>query len=226
MAYTAQQLVTLACQIAKTPGFTTQAGQFLNIILADYAQVMDLDSIRQTTILNINSQSASYSLPSDYLRAVEVFYNVNGTIFYLNQIPLSDYDQEFQGPGISNYPEQYATDISKFTGPKIFFWPPPALPLAVTIRYRPQIADIVTPETSSTIPWFANQRILLKDLCVELFSLADDSRGPATEQEVERRMKKYLIMDDDKEGYARQVMLDRRFFRSSGNARNTKQQPL
>lgn len=226
MAYTAQQLVTLACQIAKTPGFVTQAGQFLNMILADYAQVMDLDVIRQTTVLNINSQSASYPLPADYLRAVEVFYNVNGTIFYLNQIPLSDYDQEFQGPGISNYPEQYATDISQSTGPTIFFWPPPALPLAVTLRYRPQTTDIDTPETSSVIPWFPNQRILLKDLTVELFALADDSRGPQTEAEVEKRMRKYLIMDDDKEGYAQQVQLDRRYFRPNGNTPNTKQQPL
>lgn len=226
MAETASTLVNMACQIAKTPGMTIQAGKFMNMILADYAQTMDLDVIRTTTILNIDSQSAVYDLPSDYLRAVEVFYNINGTIFYLNQIPLSDYDQEFQGPGISNYPEQYATDIAQSTGPVMYFWPPPALPLAVTLRYRPQTADIANPETSSVVPWFPNQRILLKDMCVELFALADDSRGPAFMQEVEGRMKKYLIMDDDKEGFAQQVILDRRYFRPNGNARNTKQQPL
>jgi hypothetical protein len=226
MAYTAAQLVSLACQIAKTPGMLTQAGQFMNMILADYAQTMDLDVIRLTYTLNINAGSASYALPANFLRSDEVFYNVNGTIFYLNQIPLSDYDQEFQGPGISNYPQQYATDIAQSTGPTIYFWPPPALPLAVTLRYRPQTTDITTPETSSVIPWFPNQRLLLKDLCVELFALADDSRGAATMAEVESRMKKYLVMDDDKEGFARQVILDRRFFRPNGNARNTKQQPL
>lgn len=225
MAYTAAQLVTLACQIAKTPGMKSQAGQFLNMILADYAQTMDLDVIRVTATLNINAGSASYALPANYLRSAEVFYNVNGTIFYLNQIPLSDYDQEFQGPGISNYPQQYATDVST-TPHTMFFWPPPALPLAVTLRYRPQTDDIDTPETSDMVPWFPNQRILLKDICVELFALADDTRGPMAMAEVESRMKKYLIMDDDKEGYAQQVQLDRRYFRPNGNARNTKQQPL
>jgi hypothetical protein len=222
MSYTASQLVTLACQICNVPGRTSQVGQFLNMILADHAQTMDEDTIRKTTTLNISPQAIIpyfYALPSDYLRFYDVFYLVSGEPFYLNQIELKDLDRQFTGSGINNYPESFATDMSQNpqatagTSPSISFYPPTSVPLAVTVRYRPQTADIVTPETSSTIPWFPNQRILLKELCLEAGSLADDSRVQNWEAEVERRMKKYMIMSDDTEGFSATVKLDARTFR-------------
>ena len=48
MALQAQQIVALATQIAKVPGYTLQAGQMLNMILADLAETYDLEVARKT----------------------------------------------------------------------------------------------------------------------------------------------------------------------------------
>lgn len=226
MSYSAATLVSLACQICNIPGRTSQVGQMLNLILADYAQTMDEDVIRKTATLNIGPQATIpyfYALPADYLRFYDIFYLVNGEPFYLTQMPLSDLDQQYTGSGIDNYPEQFATDMSQNpqptagASPSISFFPPPSIPLAVTVRYRPQTADIVTPETSATVPWFPNQRLLLKELCMEAGSLSDDSRVGNWEQEVERRMKKYMTLADDSEGFSMTVKLDPRQFRPRNN---------
>ena len=222
--YTAAQLVTLACQVCNCPGRTSQAGQFLNLILANYAQTADLDTIRKTTTLNIGPQATipyPYPLPSDYLRFYDVFYLVQGEPFYLTQMELKDFDSLFTGQGINNYPERFATDmavapggVTPATAPNMYFYPPPAIPLSVTVRYRPQTGDITTPETSSTIPWFPNQLILLEDLCIKLGDLVDDDRTQGWEIRLNNRMRKYLVMDDDKEGFAQRVKLDPNTFRN------------
>jgi hypothetical protein len=220
MAYSAAQIVNLALQAGRgTSGYTSQAGQFLNLILSFLAQTYDFDEVRKTTTINLTGSSASYSLPTDYLRSREVFYNVNGTIFYLNQIPLEEYDQAFIGPGINDYPEQFATQIESGL---IYFWPPPNLSLAVTLRYQSQPADIFMPETSSTIPWFLNQQYLIKRLTADIAMLTDDTRHQTLVAEAEKILEKFLMMSDDKEGYAQQVTLDRRRFRSFGALKPTK----
>lgn len=233
--YSAKQLIALGCQIAKiNAGMAPQAGQFLNMILAEYAQTMDLDTIRKTTTFNVSKSytgigynNAGYLLPVDYLREVQVFYNVNGTIFNLDPIALEKYNTLFEGTGIADYPESFATDISQqaiaaYGAPVMYFWPPSAIALTMNLLYRPQTSDIIGPENSNVVPWFPNQRILLRDLCVDLMLLGDDSRKDDLIKEVETRMRKYLIMKDDKEGYAIQVKLDPQLFRPQNNVPPTK----
>ena len=53
MAYTSAQIVALACQIAKVPGYTSMAGQFLNTILEELWQVYDFAFSRQKTYINL-----------------------------------------------------------------------------------------------------------------------------------------------------------------------------
>jgi len=235
MSYSAKQLVALAVQISKVgSGMQTQAGQFLNMILAEYAQTMDLDAIRKSAEFNVNASitnigynNAGYLLPVDYLREVQMYYNVNGTIFDLDPIALEKYTTLFEGTGIADYPESFATDISQqavslWGAPVVYFWPPPAIPLTMKLLYRPQTSDIASPEVSNVVPWFPNQRILLRDLCVDLMLLSDDRRKDDLEKEVERRMRKYLIMKDDREGFAQTVKLDPQLFRPQNNLPPTK----
>ena len=235
MPYTAQQLVSLACQIAKVQsGMAPQVGQFLNMILANYAQTMDLDKIRKPVTINVSAavtgigyNSAGYLLPTDYYRGNQVLYNVDGTIFDLDQISLNKYLTLFQGTGIANYPEWYATDISEqaideWGAPVMYFWPPPAIALAVTFLYRPQPADISGPETSSVIPWFENQLTLLEDLSQQAMLIGDDSRITNMQTVIKERMRKYLTMKDDEEGFAIQVKLDPQLFRRRDNLKPTK----
>ena len=61
MALTAAQIVTLACQIAKTQGMTAQAGQKLNAILQELCQTYDLSAARLTTTFNFTGSSRATS---------------------------------------------------------------------------------------------------------------------------------------------------------------------
>lgn len=232
MPYTSQQLVQRACYIAKAPGFVAQAGQYLNMILEDLCQTYDFDFIRKTLTLSVNplpnngnGLPQGYSLAADHLRCREVFYYVSGEPFYLTQMPLEEFDQLYNGPGIANYPENFAVDDS--TAPyTIFFYQPPQVPLTIFVRYQPQMPSITNPETSSTIPWFINQRYLLKKLSADLMGETDDKRQDDWLAKAEDMLQKFLVMKDDKEGYAQTVKLDRRVFKGGGSLRATKQQPL
>ncbi len=222
MALQAQQIVALALSAGRgTSGYTSQAGQFLNAILSYLAQTYDFDECRKTVVLPVTGNTASYSLPTDYLRAREVFYYVSGTPFYLNQIPLEEYDQLFNGPGINNYPEQFATQVET-SPPTMYFWPPPNISLSVNLRYQSQPSDILTPETSSVIPWFPNQQYLIKRLTADIAMLTDDTRHQSLLAESAAILDKFLMIDDDKSGYAQQVTLDRRRFRNISNLKPTK----
>jgi hypothetical protein len=223
MALQAQQIVALALSAGRgTSGYTAQAGQFLNLILSYLAQTYDFDECRKLATLTLSGSSASYSLPADYLRAREVFYYVGGTPFYLNQIPLEEYDQLFNGAGINNYPEQYATQIEASPTPLIYFWPPPNLSLSVSVRYQAQPPDILTPESSSTIPWFPNQQYLVKRLTADIAMLTDDTRHQTLLSEAAAILDRFLMIDDDKSNYSQQVQLDRRRFRNISNLKPTK----
>lgn len=233
MAYTAQQLVQRACFIAKAPGYLTQGGMYLNMILQDLCQTYDFDFIRQTLTLSVSPLPANgdtslptgYALNADHLRTREVFYYVNGEPFYLTQLPIEEFDQLYNGPGVTNYPQNYSirTETSPYT---IYFYQPPQVPLTVFVRYQPQKDDITNPETSSVIPWFTNQRYLLKKLSADLMGETDDKRQAGWFKEAEDMLRLFLEMKDDKENYAQTIKLDRRVFRGGGNLKATKQQPL
>ncbi len=217
MAYTAAQLVTLALQVCNLPtGRASQVGQMLNIILANHAQTIDEDVIRKTTTLVIGPQATIpywYTLPTDYLRFYDVFYYVNGEPFYLNQMELSEFDQMYVGSGVSKYPGSFTTDVSQ--SPVVMaFYPPPSVPLSVTVRYRPQTADITAPETSATIPWFPNQLVLLGELCEKAMWLSDDARSSEFRKNVKEDLVRYMSISDDKEGFSMTVKLDPKTFKS------------
>ena len=177
-----------------------------------------------------NTLPIGYPLAADHLRAREVFYYVSGEPFYLIQMPIEKYDQLYNGPGVSNYPTMFAVDPGTIqtTGTEtIYFYEPLQIPLTIFVRYQPLMPDIANPESSAAVPWFTNQRYLIKKVAGDLMSNdTDDARGPAFLTAAENMLRLYLEMKDDKEGYAQTVKLDRNTFRGGGNVRPTKQQPL
>lgn len=232
MAQTSQQIVTRACYIAKAPGFLVQAGQYLNIILQDLCQTYDFDFIRQLQTLSISPLAnltsglpQGYAMNADHLRTREVFYYVGGQPFYLAQMPIERFDQLFNGPGVSNYPENYSirTETTPYT---MYFYEPPQIPLTVFVRYQPQLLDITSPETSNAVPWFTNQRYLIKRLSAYLMDETDDIRQEKFEEQAEGILSKFLQMKDDKENYAQTIKLDPLRFGNRSSLKPTKQQPL
>lgn len=231
MALTAAQIVRLANQDAKTPGYTTQAGELLNVVLQELCQNYDLDLAKGTYVFNFNTSlmttaiypniqpgGGPYPLPADFLRMVDDKDNIwflNGVPYPMIPCDLSEYDNFVQQSNLQAYPYIFATDMSQ-QPPNLVVWPPASGDYQCMIRYRRQMPDIVTPESSSTVPWFPNSQYLRTRLAGEMMKIADDDRyqaflgdGPSGAQGI---LDRYLKMKDDSTDRAKFVTLDRRQF--------------
>ena len=88
MAYlTSQQIVTLACQIAKCPGFLAQGGQFLNMTLEDLWLHRDLKINRKTEFITVQANLyGPFVLPQNYQRTYDLFFRQNNLPYFLNPL--------------------------------------------------------------------------------------------------------------------------------------------
>jgi hypothetical protein len=213
---TTAQIIARACTIAKAPGYAVQAGQYLNMTLQSLCQFYDFDFIKKTQTITLTSASA-YDLNSDNYRTKEVFYSVGGIIFYLFQIPIETYNSLPQPDGVSNYPDRYAVDVSTIPH-QILFYPPPQITQAVSVKYFPLMDDITTPESDTSVPWFPNQEYLIHRIAACVMLETDDERQPMFEAQADKMLSKFLVMDDDKEGYSQTIKLSRERFRNGNNS--------
>ncbi len=226
MGLQAQQIVSLACQIAKVPGMTSQAGQFLNTVLQTLAQDYDFDVIRKTYTFNFNTSNTGFTyaagsgpnaMPTDFLRA-----HRNGAFYLLSQVPYTligvsqeEFDTYVQQPGTASYPSRFYVDVAPMSDgdpANLYVWTPAAGAYPCTIRYNPQMADISAPETSTTVPWFPNTDYLIQAVAARLMMIANDDRYPTYSQMANDALTAYLKMKDDPETAVKRVGLDRRFF--------------
>jgi hypothetical protein len=236
MALQAQQIVAQACAMVGVPGYTALAGQQLNYILSDLCQTYDIDQAKGTfnfnfqpglitdsVYENITPGGGPYPLPGDYLRAVDeksFVWFLQGVPYPMIPCDLSEYDNLVQQAGLQSYPYIAATDMSQ-TPPTMVVWPPASGAYPVQIRYRRQMPDIATPETSAVVPWFPNTTYLVTRLAGELMKIADDLRwkdflgdGDYGAQGILRR---FLLLCNDASDRAQTVKLDRRIFRNQLN---------
>ena len=231
---TSAQMIALACQAAKVPGYTVQAGQFLNARLVQLALAQDLDIVRRfyqfTTAIG---STGPYTLPANYLRARQVFYYLNGISYNLDQKDIKEFNRLYQGPGLSDYPYLYATDVAgsmlpppgmttqipnpntNVPVPVIYLYPQPVVNLQIEILYMDTTVEIPSPQTSSTIPWFPDQRALMHAIIEDLMMLTDDVRAKDMQMKTDNQIRSYLQMDNDKEQRADKVQLDTDNFRTA-----------
>jgi hypothetical protein len=242
MPLQAQQLVTLAAQIAKVPGFVSQGGQLLNMILFELCDNYDFDVARQvlnfpfatsTSIpanspLQIPASSGPYPLAANWLRADrdDVYYTVSGVRYVMIPYSLAEFNSCVQQAGLNAYPENYAVDNSPIANglpPNMYVWPPAGGAYPVTAVYYSQMPDIATPETSAVIPWFPFQTYLLRRLTGELMKLANDNRAEKFIDESMELLTTYMKSKDDAQ-VVKTVTLDRRRFGLNfDKLKNTKQ---
>lgn len=243
MAQDSATLITLATQIAKTPGFTSQAGDLFNIILSDLCQTYDFDVARGTYTFNFNPGlittdvypniqpgGGPYPLPADFLRMAsdkEFQWFLLGVPYPMIPCDLDEYDNMVQQAGLQSYPYIFATDMSSAPpngeNPVLVVWPPASGAYPCLIRYRRQMPDIAAPLTPGTIPWFPNQTYLLTRLAGELMKFSGDPRRDAYLKESALILDGYLKMKDDSTDRAQKVGLDRRQFgRAFSALKNTK----
>lgn len=229
---TAAQIVNLACQVSKAPGFTSQAGQLLNAILGELCQNHNFALASIAYAFSFTGTSGPYAMPADYLRTKkDTFkYTINGVPYVLTQYEYQEYLSMIQTAGFQSYPTIFATDASTVpTG--LYVWPPPSGAYPATMEYYRQMPDITTPESSSAQPWFPNQVYLLRRLAGELMMLTGDQRAngflgedeDTTPQGAGVILRRYLKMKDDKGGLVPRVTLDGRMFGSPfRNLKSTK----
>jgi hypothetical protein len=247
MPLTAAQICTRAAQIARVPGFLTQAGDSLNYVLQELCQTYDFDLAKQTfnfnfapAQLNGNGQ-AFQNLPTNYLRAIrnECFYYISGVPYPMIPLDQAEGDMLVQQAGVSNFPIFFWTDMTN-TGatnngtagvPVMLFWMPPSGAYQAVLRYYSQMPDIASPSTSATVPWFPFTNYLVTRVAGELMKDADDERTNQYLGDDDDKapngagtlLRRYLRMKDDKENRVETVQLDRRRFgRSFDRLRSTK----
>lgn len=230
MALTYASIIRDAKQAARCNGYDPQAGDFLNEHLLQLAQTYDLPESQQLISKNIGPLMGDapqiaqpfqwYTLPlpngAKYNRTKEVFYNVQGTIFWINQLLPEQYDQLFQGSGISNYPYWYVVDTTASAGatPIMGFYPPPNVSLTVFIRVQYEPADEPNPANSNNVPWFKNRLYLVTKTAAYLMMLTGDSRKAAFDSDATAQLDKYLMKLGDKDNVATRVKLDPLMFRA------------
>jgi hypothetical protein len=233
---TAQTICDLARQIAKCPGYTTQSGNFLNMILEELAQSFDFESIKGTFNFNLASGSnGPYALPADWYRGIDksIFYTISGVPYPMVNIEEDEFDNLVTTAGLNGFPIYYMTDMSQ-TPPTMSVWPPASGAYPVTARYFKASPTITTPETSSSVPWFPSSSYLLTRLAGELMKITNDDRvmaflGNADEDKdtsgsATDILRKYMKMEGDRGGKVHTVQLDRRLFGFSWDRLpNTKQ---
>ena len=236
MPLAASQIITLATQIAKVPGFVSQAGQLLNMILADLCQDYDLEVARGNLNFSFNSAAGSaqgpYTLPSDFLRMNRdgLVYTIQGVKYNMIGLELTDYLVKTQQAGLASYPEFYAVDRSPLAtqqAPVMFVWPPAAGSYPVTGPYQRQMPDLTVAQLTdgATVPWFNSQNYLKTRLAGELMQIANDDRvekflGNTFDKTgapfgAAAILTKYLESSEDAGDVVHTVSLDRRRFGKS-----------
>lgn len=224
---TCQQLITLACQETKGSGYTSQAGQYLNLILQELSQVYSLVGNQfwftgtfLTSPLTSTVNSASvvtgagpYALPSNFLRADygDFFWTLGGINYFPTPLDMPQFDALIQQPGFSSYPSAFAVDMST-SPPGLYIWPASSGAYPFFMRYRGQQTDITAPDSSIVVPWFPSQTFLKEKLCWHLSSLTGDDRRAEYGRNAEMILNLYLQTENNDTNRAVTVKKDPRHF--------------
>ena len=217
---TSAQIVTAALTMAKAPGMTSFGGQQLNLVLSDLVLHRDLKINRYTASISVTAgTNGPFNLPADYLRTYDLFYTQNGLPYFLRPISLEQYDAEFKDPSIANYPYEFATDLQPQAATPdtgialIYIYPQTSAALTLTHRYMIRRADITTPESSSSIPWFPDQDYLIHATATRMMKITDDARYELFVKDGEEMLRTHIIMEGDEQQVVKEVRLDARRFR-------------
>ena len=231
MAYLqAQQIVSLACSIAKCPGFISQGGQFLNMTLEDLWLHRDLKINRVTEFITVQANLyGPFTLPLNYLRTYDLFFEQNNLPYFLNPISTQEWDQEFKDPSIANYPYEFMTILTDETTAQmnqtagdLYIYPQSSGAITLTHRYMVKQPDIAAPETSTVIPWFPDQDYLITATAARLMQITDDARRDKFLADMDKMLRTHIIMEGDEQQVVKSVRLDPRRFHSNRTLKPTK----
>lgn len=233
MSISAATIVADALAIAKCPGFKTQGGRALNLVLTDLVLHRNLKvNLVSATIPVVANSNGPFTLESDYLRTYELMYYINDQPYFLRPSNRQQFDSEPNKSTTSNYPYEWATDLSpEGANPDtpsglLYVYPQSNQGLTLTHRYFIQRPDLATPETSATIPWFSDQDYLIQATAARMMRITDDTRYAIFMAASESMLKAHLLTEGDEQQVVKEVQLDPRRFRTGGSLKSTKVEPF
>ena len=247
----AQIICTRASGIAKGgTGMVSIAGQYLNLVLQDLKLNRDLKVNRVTRILTFPAATfGPLALEADYLRTYDLFYEIpsvggvtgSSQTLFLHPVTMEQYDAEFKDVQETNYPYEYATDLSTnaqtWSGGSqgsgtmtsaggLYIYPASSGTIALTHRYMKNQPDIVSPQTSSLEPWFPYAMYLITATAAMMMGETGDDRAGEYTIRSEAMLRPYLIQEGDEQQTVRNIRLDPRHFRFHRGLKPTKASPF
>jgi hypothetical protein len=247
----AKEICLLASRVAKGgTGMVDIAGQWLNIVLEDLKLNKNLKVNRVTQILNFPAGTfGPLALEADYLRTYDLFYQIpsvggitgSSQTLFLNPVTMEQFDAEFKDTQETNYPYEYATDLSTqaqvwsggaqgngslSSAGGIYIYPASSGVLALTHRYMKNQPDIVTPSVSNLEPWFAYTEYLITATAAGMMGVTGDDRSDAYRARAQDMLRPHLIMEGDEQQTVQNVRLDPRHFRFNRGLKPTKASPF
>lgn len=227
---TSSQICDQARQIAKCPGFTSQSGVCLNLVLNDLVLHRNLKMLRQQESITIQiGSNGPFLLAADYLRTYDLFYTVNNFPYFLFPMSQEEFDQLFKDPSIANYPYAWTSDLTATQTPgaqgSLYIYPQSNTALTLTHRYMVNMPDIATPESSGSKPWFPDQDYLIHATATRLMKITDDSRYKEFVAGGDEMLKIHIIMEGDEQQVVKEVRLDPQRFHMNRTLRPTKLNP-
>ena len=233
MALSAATIVADALAIAKCPGFTSQGGRALNLVLNDLVLHRNLKvNLVSATIPVVANSNGPFALEADYLRTYELLYYINDQPHFLRPSNRKQFDSEPNKSTTANYPYEWATDLSpEATSPLtpsglLYIYPQSNQNLTLQHRYFVERPDITAPETSATVPWFADQDYLIQATAARMMRVTDDTRYPLFMGACDKMLESHLVMEGDEQQVVKEVQLDPRRFRVGGSLKSTKVEPF
>ena len=240
-----QAICLLASREAKGgTGMVALAGQYLNLVLEDLKLKRDLKINRVTQSLTVSTGTyGPFALEADYLRTYDLWYPLqtpNGTTMFLDPITMEQWDEEFKSTPTSNYPYEFATDLSTraqvwsggapgngtlTSAGQLFIYPQTTGTIVLTHRYMKNQPDLLAPESSTLTPWFDYSMYLITETAGRLMGVTGDERQQQYLERAEKMLRPYLIMEGDEQKAVHEVKLDPRHFRSKRGVRPTKVNP-
>lgn len=241
----------LASRIAKGgTGMVSIAGQFLNIVLEDLKFNRNLKINRVTQMITVSVGTyGPFALEPDYLRTYDLFFPLptsggatsGGLTEFLYPVTMEQFDAEFKDPSMSNYPYEYATDLSTdaqvwsggsqgngtlTSAGQLFIYPQSSGQIVLTHRYMVNQPDIVGPETSAITPWFPFTQYLVNQTAALMMGVTGDDRQARMLEENEKMLRPFLIMEGDEQQTTHKIRLDPLSFRGPRGLKNTKASPF
>jgi hypothetical protein len=247
----AQQIIKLACQIAKGPAMIQIGGQMFTLVLEDLVlnKNLKVNRVTQPIVVSPTTQYGPYALEGDYLRTYDLFYPIpssgqpfsQGLTILLTPITMEQWDMEFKDPSMANYPYEFATDMSTqvqvwsggtpgagtlTSAGQLFIYPQSSGVLTLTHRYMKNQPAIVNPEVSTVTPWFVFTEYLVQRTAWRMMGITGDDRTAEWEAMTDKMLRPHLIMEGDEQEAVHRVKLDPRQFRTNRSLRPTKSMPF